>query len=1040
MKTDAATSSRDELVPTRATDHAESPPQEQASPGEGPEMPGEPQQASDERLALRWVRPAVRVVVWVFVNLTILLSTWVGIGWLIGGWTPVVITSGSMEPALSVGDVLLIDRTPDEAISQRAIIVFGRDGETIAHRVFAIEGGEYVTRGDANPTPDAGRITDQDVIGTGRLVVPVIGLPIVWLHDGARLPLAAWAVLTVAGVVGLARAGDAWWNRLRARRKVAPAASQPVGRRAIQRVRNLIAVLIVAQFVTSPGRFDAEIGRSRAIVVVVGAVLILLAMNLLSSSAERRHGALREIALVELALDTALVVVLVTVTGTNSFSWVLFSLPIVEAAVRFRLAGALVHWMLLTFVALASKVWFTADEAAAVTLDSLEALLDQLSVIFLVVVPAAYLAEHLLSEVVSWQRATGQAVDRGQLLVRVADTGRDITRIDSDRVNALVAGARSLGFDLADLVVEDSHGGWTRAGGDALPSPGTAASCTRHGDLDRGGAYVTEDDPDPAEAEALRAAGLCAVLAHIVSEGGGRRVVLRAAVTDRRLTNEMVEAFSLLAGQASVALRNEELVNEITEVYDELEHQALHDALTGLPNRTLLLGRLGELRAQLVAPVLLFLDLDRFKPVNDRLGHDAGDELLQQVAERLRTTAPDGATVARLGGDEFTVLLPGVSEPDAMLIASRIVHDIRQPFVLGSETVSIGTSIGIALGGPEVDDAELIRRADVAMYDAKQDDAAEFRVYHDALDLAASRRAALLRDLGTAIEDGSVYVRFQPVFDVAATPRVVGAEALLRWTHPTFGEVAPPEIVETARAAQLQRQLHRHVIRTSCEQAVQWSERHQARRPFVAVNASPDELGAPTLVEDVLDALVDTGLPAERLYVEISERLVTPAPDAVVDNVEALRAMGVGLLLDDFGQGSTSLSALQDLPLAGIKIDRRLVVNAERSVTDREVLQSIVSLSSRLGLLVIAEGVETNAHLAEVIGAGCRLAQGFHLATPLTPPELERLLAGELPPSTNLPPLVPPSLARSLPTVPVDGALSPRTTTPTLDAAAPEAG
>ncbi len=970
-----------------------------------------------ERSVPRWALSAVRIVLWVFLNLTILLTTWVGIGWAIGGWSPVIITSGSMEPALGVGDVLLIDESASETIAQRSIVVFERDGEAIAHRVFAVDGDAYVTKGDANPSPDAGRVTDADVVGAGRLVVPLIGLPVVWLHDGAYIPLAAWGLLVLAGVAGLVRAADAWWVELRRRRAAEPNAGQPIARLAVQRVRNLMAVLIVAQFVTNPDRFDADIGQPRSAALVAAAVLVLLGTNVLASWADRRPGRFNRTAILELTLDTALVLALVTATGTGSFSWVLFSLPIIEAAVRFRLTGALVHWMLLTFVALGSKVWLSADDASVVTLDALEALVDQLSVIFLVVVPAAYLAEHLLGEVASWQRATGQAVDRGQLLVRVADIGRQITRIDGDRVEALVTGTRALGFVAADLVVEEANGSWTVIGGDPLPAPGGPGSCTRPGDLEGVGAYATADDPDDADAEAIADAGLAALVAHVVSERDGHRVVLRAAVIERTtLTTELVEAFALLAGQAAVALRNEQLVSEITEVYDELEHQASHDALTGLPNRVLLVERLEEERTSGAHPALLFLDLDRFKPVNDRLGHDAGDELLRQVAARLLEAVPPSATVVRLGGDEFTVVLPAASEQEASLVASRIAHDIRQPYLLGNETVSISTSVGIAIGGPEIDHGELIRRADVAMYDAKHHDGApiEFQVYHPDLDLSATRRAALTRDLVDAIDDGAIDVHLQPVFDITATPRIVGAEALLRWTHPTYGAVSPPEIVEVARAASLQRELHRHVIRQTCRYAAGWFTEHRGRRYFATVNASPDELGAPTLVDDVRNALAETGLPADRLYVEISERLVTPAPDPVVANVRALSDMGVGLLLDDFGQGSTSLSALQDLPLAGIKIDRRLVVNASRSVTDREVLQSVVSLSARLGLLVIAEGVETNDHVEAVIGAGCALAQGFHLAKPMPGGDVDRLLAGGLRPvGATAMPLTAPSDAPS---------------------------
>ena len=235
-------------------------------------------------------------------------------------------------------------------------------------------------------------------------------------------------------------------------------------------------------------------------------------------------------------------------------------------------------------------------------------------------------------------------------------------------------------------------------------------------------------------------------------------------------------------------------------------------------------------------------------------------------------------------------------------------------------------------------------------------------------------------------------VVFQPVFDVAAGAQVVGAEALVRWHHEQYGHIAPPDIVEAARSADLLSALNRYILRAACSAAAAWRVIDPERRCFVAVNASPEEIASPDLVEHVREAVAEHALPTADLYIEISERLVSPAPESVLANVAALRSLGVGLLLDDFGQGNTSLSYLHELPLSGIKLDRRLVVNALRSESDRIVLQSIIGLSRQLGHLVIAEGVETAEHLDAVVAAGCTLAQGFHLGRPQPADQLEQLV------------------------------------------------
>ncbi|MFK8023892.1 MAG: signal peptidase I [Ilumatobacter sp.] len=945
---------------------------------------------TEGRSAVDLLTTGIRIVVWTFANLTFLLGAWVLIGWLLAGWSPVVIMSDSMRPTLDAGDVVLIEA--DERIGQREVIVFERDETLIAHRVFAVEGDELITKGDANASPDTDPVAREDVIGSGRLVIPLVGLPLVWAQSGDWAPFAAWGLLTGAGVVGIALALD---RVLRRRRSSSDRSAEfAVARVGIQRVRVLTAVLLIGQLLISRG--DGFSLSDTDTILSLGAVGVLFATNFLASAQPRRgkEGG-RAVAVIELLIDTVLVVVLTTSTD-DGLSWILFALPIIEAAVRFRLVGALVHWTGLTMLTLAVEIASSNARGSQATVQDLESLLDQLGVLFLFVIPAAYLAEQLLGEVTTWQRATGHAHNRSELLARVADVGRDVARLDGRHVDVILTGVKSMGFDRADIVARSPGGGWRVVAGAGLPVPGRAASCTRVSDLGRRSSIVTPNDPDAAEAAALEQAGLVAVVSQVISDQNGRFLVLRVAVdAGKEFGAEHIEAFRLLAGQATVALQNDELMTEVTSMHDELEHRALHDGLTGLPNRTMLLRGLREARTLRRPVAVLFLDLDGFKPVNDRLGHDVGDVLLERVARRLQEAASSSALVGRLGGDEFTVVLTGSDSQDAMELADKIVAEIRRPFEIGDQMIHISTSVGVAFGAEEADDAELVRRADVAMYEAKHGPGSgSIEAYRSELDLQADRRAQLTIDIRHAISAGTLHLAYQAFVDLRVD-RVVGVEALIRWDHPEFGRIPPGETVDAALGAGVSAELNRFIVRT----AIEWVSHAQkvTGTPdlFVAVNASPEELNSPGLAHHLVSVARDAGVTPSAVAVEISERVVTPVSETAQKNMEDLQAEGVRLLLDDFGEGTTSLTYLQELPIDGVKLDRRLVVNAMRSRTDRLVLESIVSLSQSIGLTVIAEGIEAAEHLEAVQQAGCQLVQGYLLHRPMGGDELVAVLADQ---------------------------------------------
>lgn len=940
-------------------------------------------------LALRsGLIPAVQLLLWLFLYLSVLLGGWVLLGWGVGGWSPVVITSGSMEPTLSVGDVLLIDRDAGSAAAQRSVIVFERDdGDIVAHRVFSVEADGFVTKGDANPTPDSSRVDPAEVLGAGRLVVPVIGLPTVWAGNGQVLPLGAWFVLIVGGLAHLVVMGA---NTLKSGPKsVRAPAEMSITQQGIRRVRQLIAVLLLAQFALDPSRLDL-LGRDNLrAVVLVGALTLLIGTNFLATVIPKTSSLFSRIRLIELAIDTAVVVMFSTLTGTSGIGWALFALPIIEAAVSFRLVGALIHWMLLTGVTISGHILTSPLRSQSRMLQDLEEVLDQLSVLFLVVVPGAYLAEQLIGDVLSQQRARDHALDRSAMLELVAEAGRKVARLGSEHITTVVDGASRLGFDAVDVCMSDENGNWHRIDGknaNALPKPGRPASGLRVEDSHLPGVVVDVTDPDLSEVVGLHTHFLSSVLVETLSENERTRIVLRAGLkAGQPLTAARLEAFQLIAGQAAVALDNDQLLAEVTAMHEVMEHKALHDQLTHLPNRSFLLNQLQATSEDSPGGyALLFLDLDGFKPVNDRLGHDAGDDLLRFVANRLKGAAPNDATVARIGGDEFAIMLPGqVSEDEAREVARKVWLRVGEPFEVGGDTVHISISAGIAFAETGVSQPEVIRRADVAMYRAKREAGSTYcQVYDESFDLAEARRARLVKSIARALARGELQLSYQPIHRVGSEGEMWGVEALVRWHHPSDGHISPPEIIEAARAAKLQNELNRWIVLEACTRVAGWLKELPDHPFFLTVNASPEELSSRELVGNVANALHNSGLEADRLFVEISEQLVAPNVPRVVENMVGLRDMGVGLLLDDFGEGQTSISYIHELPVAGIKLDRRLVVNTMRSETDRIVLRSVVDLCHDLGLLVVAEGIEEQEQLDVIADCGCNLAQGYLLSKP----------------------------------------------------------
>ena len=708
----------------------------------------------------------------------------------------------------------------------------------------------------------------------------------------------------------------------------------------------------------------------------------------------------------QLLADTALVVFLTTATGGSGIGWVLTAVPIVEAAVRFRLAGALVHWMFMAVAAILGRLWMLGRIATstASTIDELEQLLDQMSVLLLVIVPGAFLAEQLMGDVVVQRQATREAVDRGRLLENVAEVGHEVTKIGSALFDTLTRSAVDLGFDVVDVWTRNKNGTWSLvelASSQMLmpPQAGAAGSGLRYIDLAFPEVLVDHGDLENAEWEALDEVGLDHLL-RITLAPGETMVVLRAAgAAGTTLDSDKIEALRLLCGQASVAIHNQGLVGELQELHSQLEHQALHDALTELPNRAYFLRELNrELTPEARAAIgpgrnkwVLFLDLDGFKPVNDKLGHDVGDELLKAVARRLVEVVGATGLVARLGGDEFTVLLPDADDDLANEVALAVRRSLSAPITIGADTVQIGTSIGLAVYEHGVDTSELLRRADTAMYAAKQSRGSQTH-YDPSLDAADAMLQQLADDLDHALANDELSLVYQPLVSITRQ-RIVGAEALLRWNHPELGRLSPEVVLETAERADRVGQLNRWIVDHALRElsTLPLTGDHDFA---LAVNASPAELESADLIPNLRRALEETGLPPSRLIVELSERIVA-ADDDLDGIITQLTELGIVLSLDDFGEGKTSLAHLRRLPVRQLKLDRELVRQACNNETDRIIFRSVVELGQSLGLEVVAEGVETPDQMRTVAEAGAQLVQGFGLFRPMRIDQLARLLPAE---------------------------------------------
>ena len=440
-------------------------------------------------------------------------------------------------------------------------------------------------------------------------------------------------------------------------------------------------------------------------------------------------------------------------------------------------------------------------------------------------------------------------------------------------------------------------------------------------------------------------------------------------------------------------------ITKLKQNEQQLEKLAFHDSLTGLPNRALFKDRLnvalaGAARQKSMLGVI-YLDLDRFKYVNDTLGHAAGDRLLIEISQRIGRCLRASDTLARMGGDEFTILLPQLgAEADAVQIAERIIEAVGEAVQLGDESVYVGASIGISYFPRDGRDAETMQKnADVAMYEAKEAGRGQHRVFSPEMLAKGNQRVSLSVQIDAALRNSEFTLVYQPMVNLA-TGRPEGVEALIRWQKPGGEWVPPVMFIPHAEQAGLIKKIDCWVLERACREATTWSQ-NDGRDLAVCVNLSAVSMQQPDMAKLIKDILQRTGLPPSRLNLEITENAVKADPNAAQAMLEEVTSLGVSFSVNDFGTGYSSLSYLSQFPINCLKLDRLFIERIGKDKASEEVIQTLLQLAQKLELRVVAEGVEQHSQQKFLTNAGCEIMQGYHFVRPMPGDQLTKWLSAD---------------------------------------------
>ena len=728
-------------------------------------------------------------------------------------------------------------------------------------------------------------------------------------------------------------------------------------------------------------------------------VAVLVAMNVASIRLTRHasEATLLRLATVGLVVDAAVVMSLVwlfTFDATSAL-WALLVIPVLEGAIRAQMRGALLMWAAVGVGYILRDLWGASAFGHDFALDSIT---YRLGIVLLVALTTGDLARSYATHAEQHRQARAESEHRAGLLQLVAASGRAMASLEADKLlDAVVDASLALGFEGVELCIYDEptgtwfgtrHRGMPEGYGDERrPITSGLAGAVRE---QRETLVVDDYSSWEGALEECRGAGFRSTVGTPIRAGDDIVAALVVGTT-RPVTvaRHEIECLELLAAQAGVGLSNIRLLEQI-------RHQAMHDSLTGLPNQLLFEDRVAQALAQSGRSGervgVLFIDLDRFKKVNDSLGHDFGNELLKQVAGRLLGAVRKGDTVARMGGDEFTLLLPGIRrDEDATLTAGKLLDAFRAPFRVADHELFMTPSVGIALYPNDGLRYEtLLKHADIAMYRAKARGGNGYELYGPRAGDAAYPRLALEADLHNAVDNDELRVVYQPIVDLA-TSSVVGVEALVRWQHRTLGVIRPDEFIPLAEEAGLVVSIDTWVLRTACEQARAWRDAGLGALRM-SVNMSGRHLQHPRMAVTVIEAIRESGIDPAQLELEVTESVAVAETGDTRDALEGLRELGVSIAIDDFGTGYSMLSRLRQFPLDTLKVDRSFVNEIVTAEDEAPIVAATIAMAHSLGLQVVAEGVETEAQLSYLRRHRCDLAQGYLLGRPQSAADVTALV------------------------------------------------
>ena len=742
----------------------------------------------------------------------------------------------------------------------------------------------------------------------------------------------------------------------------------------------------------------------------VASALVLVNLISIASGNVDDPGKVSRVGRIELAADTLIALVVVGLYGSDptAAAWSILFLPIVEGAMRAGLGGAVTTWAVCASGYIAWE--FVAPRIYALSHPGFGRISYRVELMLVIALATGALARNLQSRIADHQAARRESERRAELLHIVARTSRSMSTPDTDQViSAVVDAAVEIGFETTAVVMLNEDDGTltiraSRGFDIELTKRPRKSSEGLIGRVRTERQTVVVDDYSAWHDGVPAASGLAlraAVATPIWRNDALHAVLTMASRRHTSVSQHEIEALELLASHAGAALTTASHLSQRQALKAQLDHETLHDALTGLPNRTLFRDRLNHcLERKATAPTptaVAFVDLDGFKHVNDSHGQSVGDDVLRVVADRLRSIPARGDTVARYVGDQFALLFERPeSQGEVVNVATRIIDELQKPIPIAGSEVYLSASVGVSFRYEmERLARDFLREADLAMRRAKERGGGRVESYASTMAVHVEHRFEMEQQLRRALKNDELAVYYQPGINLE-TGELVGLEALVRWKHPTRGVVAADDFIPAAQETGLIVAVGQRLLEEVGAQISVWRATGAVPPVPVGVNLSAPELLHDDFVRRVISVLDAHRVHPNDIIFEMTESIVMSDDEKTRSQIEALRRIGVRLAIDDFGLGYSSLSYLKRFPFSVLKIDRSFVSDLANSEADQAIVRYILGLARDLRMPVIAEGVEAKEHLDHLRSMGCQFAQGFYICEPVTALRLRQLLAKRL--------------------------------------------